>query len=98
VAVGVSADPTAQDEQDESRYSEETRVDPFEPDAVGGDVQVEHFVSLDLDLSIRVLHPPRVIERRKRLLIYSVVSFHLGLYVGLVSYPIFSKAFRSFIK
>jgi hypothetical protein len=50
-AVGVSADPTAQDEQDESRYSEETRVDPFEPDVIGGDVQdvpLRYIIRLEL--------------------------------------------------
>lgn len=96
--TGVSADSTAQVEQDESCHPEGPYVEPAEPDVVGDDVQVELFVSLDLDLCIRILHPPRITEQRRRLFIYSVVSFHLGLYIGLVLYPIFSKAFRNFIK
>ena len=91
--VGVSVDSTV---QRDSWASEGTTVEQFE--AIGNDIEAELFVSLDLDLDIRVFRPTRIIEHRKRLLIYSVVSFHLGLYAGLVLFPVFSKALRNFVK
>jgi hypothetical protein len=62
------------------------------------DVRADRLVTLDisLDLHTRIFLPACAAEHRKRLFIYTVVSFHLGLYVGVALFPIFSKAFRNF--
>ena len=55
-------------------------------------------LGLDVDLSVRISLPTPATNHRKKLMIYSAISFHLGLYVGLVLYPIFSNIFRHLIK
>ena len=73
-------------------------LDPFEPDPVDGGVHIDLFVTLDLEMVNTVVLPTRTVESYGRLLVYSIVSFHLGLYVGLVLYPSLSKALRNSFK
>ena len=74
------------------------QFDPeFDSDGIDDSIWVDLFVTLDLKMVNTVVFPARTAEHYKRLLIYSVVSFHLGVYVGVILYPSISKALRRFL-
>ena len=82
-------------------------IEPFGPDAIGSDgsegfepdtfddgIWVDLFVTFDIEVVNMVIPPAK---HYNRMLIYSIISFHLGMYVGIVLYPILSKTLRSFL-
>lgn len=92
-----AVEPFEPDPVESSDPDEQSANEQFDPEVAGDGLRVNLFLTLDLEMINRVVLPTRTVESFNRLLIYSIVSFHLGMYVGIFLFPNLSKVFRNFL-